>query len=241
MQMRLAFSVAAHLEPEILLVDEVLAVGDAQFQKKCLGKMKEVSAGGRTVVLISHQLNQIRKLCDRAIWLDAGQMRREGPTAEVLTAYESAMLETAAVFPARSGERARFQSWRVVGQEAPSGFEIDSLKQSIIDFELIAFSAVRDVNLGIALYTADGEVVWAWEARDLSFATGKHRLIFEFPMLPLRPGVYTWMIGLWDLESCLDCWYSNPAMVVALPNYQHSQDQWNGLLNVPCKFDVRAA
>src|SRR6202521_3166544 len=75
MQSRLAFAVAAHLEPEILLVDEVLAGGDLEFQRKCLGKMEKVSQGGRTVVLVSHQLNQIRRLCKTVVWLDKGQVR----------------------------------------------------------------------------------------------------------------------------------------------------------------------
>src|SRR5579863_5174075 len=69
MQVRLAFAVAAHLEPEILFVDEVLAVGDVAFQKKCLGKMQEVSKSGRTIVFVSHQMNQIRRLCERVFWL----------------------------------------------------------------------------------------------------------------------------------------------------------------------------
>jgi len=75
MQMRLAFAVAAHLEPEILLVDEVLAVGDLEFQKKCLGKMDEVTKGGRTIVFVSHQMNQIRRLCQRCIWINEGKVR----------------------------------------------------------------------------------------------------------------------------------------------------------------------
>src|SRR5882724_3148407 len=70
MYVRLAFAVAAHLEPEILLVDEVLAVGDASFQKKCLGKMGDVARAGRTVVLVTHQMNQIRRLCGRVFWID---------------------------------------------------------------------------------------------------------------------------------------------------------------------------
>src|ERR1700722_18948783 len=70
MYVRLAFAVAAHLEPEILLVDEVLAVGDINFQKKCLGKMGDVARAGRTVVLVSHQMNQMRTLCDRVVWVD---------------------------------------------------------------------------------------------------------------------------------------------------------------------------
>src|SRR5713101_6334697 len=94
MYVRLAVAVAAHLEPEILLVDEVLAVGDINFQKKCLGKMGEVARAGRTVVLVSHQLNQIRRLCHRVIWIDAASACQDGPTHEVVSAYESAMART---------------------------------------------------------------------------------------------------------------------------------------------------
>src|SRR5580698_2349998 len=95
MQMRLAFAVAAHLEPEILLVDEVLAVGDIEFQKKCLGKMSEVSRGGRTILFVSHQMGQILRLCERVFWIDGGQIREEGPTGGVIAAYEEASMRAA--------------------------------------------------------------------------------------------------------------------------------------------------
>src|SRR5947207_2642798 len=88
MYVRLAFAVAAHLEPEILLVDEVLAVGDLEFQKKCLGRMSEVSKAGRTIVFISHQMGQIRRLCERVIWVDHGVIKKDGPTLDVVSAYE---------------------------------------------------------------------------------------------------------------------------------------------------------
>ena len=90
MQMRLAFAVAAHLEPEILFVDEVLAVGDIEFQKKCLGKMQDVSKSGRTIVFVSHQMNQIRRLCERVFWLEGGLIRKAGPTGLILGEYEAA-------------------------------------------------------------------------------------------------------------------------------------------------------
>src|SRR5436853_7382059 len=93
MQMRLAFAVAAQLEPEILLVDEVLAVGDLEFQKKCLGKMSEVSKGGRTIVFVSHQMSQIRRLCERVIWVDHGVIKKDGPTLDVVSAYEGSFTE----------------------------------------------------------------------------------------------------------------------------------------------------
>lgn len=87
MQVRLAFGVAAHLETEILLVDEVLAVGDAAFQKKCLGRMSEVGSEGRTVLLVSHNLASIRGLCPTSIWIDGGRLMEFGPSHEVIDAY----------------------------------------------------------------------------------------------------------------------------------------------------------
>lgn len=87
MYVRLAFAVAAHLEPEILIVDEVLAVGDAQFQKKCLGKIEDVGKEGRTVLFVSHNMGMISQLCARCVWLDKGNIRDIGPTDSVVNAY----------------------------------------------------------------------------------------------------------------------------------------------------------
>lgn len=87
MQLRLAFSVAAHLEPEVLVIDEVLAVGDAEFQKKCLGKMDQVSKSGRTVLFVSHDMNAIEQLCSKAVILQKGKLVRYGDTHELISAY----------------------------------------------------------------------------------------------------------------------------------------------------------
>ena len=87
MYVRLAFAVAAHLEPEILVVDEVLAVGDAEFQKKCLGKMKDVATGGRTVLFVSHQLSAVKSLCPKAIWLEKGKIQKEGKSSNTISEY----------------------------------------------------------------------------------------------------------------------------------------------------------
>lgn len=91
MKVRLAFSVAAHLEPEILIVDEVLAVGDAEFQKKCLGKMQDVSSGGRTVLFVSHNMGAIQTLCPRSLLLRHGQMVDDGDSEKVVSTYLSRM------------------------------------------------------------------------------------------------------------------------------------------------------
>src|SRR4051812_26213475 len=96
MQMRLGFAVAAFLEPDILLVDEVLAVGDASFQQKCLNRMRTVLANGTTLVFVSHDLAAVEATCSRAVWLDNGVLRSDGPVREVLARYRAAIEETAA-------------------------------------------------------------------------------------------------------------------------------------------------
>ena len=87
MAVRLAFAVAAHLDPEVLLIDEVLAVGDAAFQKKCLGKMSEVAGSGRTIIFVSHNMGAIKGLCSRAIWLEGGEVKGDGPVDDVVQQY----------------------------------------------------------------------------------------------------------------------------------------------------------
>src|SRR5262249_21779501 len=89
MYVRLAFAVAAHLEPEILIVDEVLAVGDASFQKKCLGKMEQVGKQGRTILFVSHHMPSVQRLCQRAILLEKGTVRSEGTANSILELYYS--------------------------------------------------------------------------------------------------------------------------------------------------------
>src|SRR5213594_1407992 len=130
MYVRLAFAVAAHLEPEILLVDEVLAVGDINFQKKCLGKMGDVARAGRTVVLVSHQLNQIRRLCHRVVWIDDGSVRQDGPTHEVVSAYESAMEigdRNGSQLGRRPGTKGRFIGWEITEPEGCDPYTLTTL------------------------------------------------------------------------------------------------------------------
>ena len=92
MYLRLAFAVAAHLEPDILIVDEVLAVGDAEFQRRCLGRMSQAEREGRTVVFVSHDLDSLAKLCPRALWLEQGRVRADGATNEIVRDYLSSGL-----------------------------------------------------------------------------------------------------------------------------------------------------
>jgi len=99
MATRLAFAIAAHLEPEILAVDEVLSVGDMAFRKKCMGKMKDISAQGRTVLFVSHEMTAVRRLCQTGLWLDRGRVRAQGQIDRVIAQYEASVLESVGVRP----------------------------------------------------------------------------------------------------------------------------------------------
>ena len=122
MRVRLAFAVAAHLEPEILIVDEVLAVGDAAFQQKCMNKMQDVGKDGRTVLFVSHNMPAVTSLCDRVVWLDRGQKISEGPAQEIVGNYLLAGTETTAhrewkdPDTAPAGQFARLCAVRVISE-----------------------------------------------------------------------------------------------------------------------------
>jgi lipopolysaccharide transport system ATP-binding protein len=244
MYVRLAFAVAAHLEPEILLVDEVLAVGDINFQKKCLGKMGDVARTGRTVVLVSHQLNQIRRLCQRVVWIDEGQTRRTGPPHEVVSAYETAMTrgDRNGHEPSRGpATKGRFLRWEIVEPRAASPHLLSTLGAARMKFVVEVRDAVRIGHHGIALRNLDGQLMWAWAAEGVELSAGVHEFFYSFPALPLRPGPYTWHVSLYDGSELVDAWDCLPEMIIATEGFQHPRDEWNGVLNVPCNFLIREA
>jgi len=239
MQMRLAFAVAAHLEPEILLVDEVLAVGDLRFQKKCLGKMGDVAKAGRTIIFVSHQMNQIRRLCERVYWLDGGQIRESGPTAEVVGAYEVAMssgdlLENTD----RAASKGRFVRWEIADLSSGSPHLLNTLGPVTVRFVLELKRPIHNGHHGVALRGMDNQLIWAWATSELELEMGSHEFRYTFPMLPVRPGPYRWHVSLYDDGKLIDALECLPEMIVATENYQHSRDEWNGVLNVPCRFEV---
>ena len=248
MYVRLAFAVAAHLEPEILLVDEVLAVGDINFQKKCLGKMGEVARQGRTVVLVSHQMNQMRRLCHRAAWIDAGQIRMTGGAHEVVSAYESAMsrgerTESQTALGGGVGRsvsgKGRFLRWEIVDALSGSSHILTTLDPVTIRFTVEVNDGIRGGHHGIALFNADRQLIWGWATDGVRLTPGKNELSYTFPMLPLRPGPYHWLVSLYgDGREEIDAWECLPEMIVAVPGYQHVYDHWNGVLNIPTEFRV---
>jgi lipopolysaccharide transport system ATP-binding protein len=238
MYVRLAFAVAAHLEPEILLVDEVLAVGDINFQKKCLGKMGDVARAGRTVVLVSHQLGQIRRLCHRVVWVDDGQIRRDGPTYEVVSAYESSMSlgDRSNGVGRKSNAKAQFLGWEIAGADAEQRHVLSTLGPVTINFVVELAQPVVNGEHGVALFNLERQLMWARATQQLALDPGVHVFSHTFPSLPLRPGAYQWQASLWDNSEMLDSWDAVPDMNIATEIHQHYLDEWNGILNLPSEF-----
>ena len=241
MQMRLAFAVAAHLEPEILLVDEVLAVGDIEFQKKCLGKMQEVSSSGRTIVFVSHQMNQIRRLCERVIWIDAGQIRESGPAGETIAAYETATLRPDL---ARDRQQAHFLQWSVCGE---NNVLRDGLGEVSLHFHLQISKPIWQGHFGAMIVDNENVIMIGWGFDNMELGAGTHELVLRMPTLPLRPGTYSVMCSLFNGGNNLtggelvEKWHAVPQLVVNTPPLAHSQDRWAGILNIPAELQVAQA
>lgn len=206
MYVRLAFAVAAHLEPEILIVDEVLAVGDAEFQRKCLGKMKDVSGEGRTVLFVSHNMAAIQNLCDKAIYLKKGCLEMTGNTDEVIRTYLKAGVEQQQVQLGdrrdRSGNGAvRFRSVAFLNG---SGTEVQNLQsgaEGIIDIEFDQQAGVSLLNFHLAFAIDDeyGQRITQFnnEATNQVFTeispTAK-KVRIHIPKLPLKQGRYNFVL-----------------------------------------------
>jgi lipopolysaccharide transport system ATP-binding protein len=241
MYVRLAFAVAAHLEPEILLVDEVLAVGDINFQKKCLGKMGDVARQGRTVVLVSHQMNQMRRLCHRVVWVDGGQIRMTGGAHEVVSAYEAAMARgdrTGGEPERKLTTKGRFLNWEIVDPPSDDSHVLSTLGSVTLKFTIEIHETLKNAVHGIALFNHERQLIWGWATREMEMIPGEHQFHYRFPMLPLRPGPYTWLVSLYNDQEQVDLWDCMPEMVVATEDHQHHVDNWSGVLNIPTEFSV---
>ena len=242
MQMRLAFAVAAHLEPEILLVDEVLAVGDLEFQKKCLGKMQEVSRSGRTIIFVSHQMNQIRRLCERVFWIDGGKIEKAGPTGELIAAYEAAMLK-----PATNGNGRRaagvFLGWELASEGT---ILKDGASEVSLNFLVHPPEAIQHGHFGMHIYNDASVLVASWGFDELALPPGLQQLQVTVPYLPLRPGTYSVVCSMYNNGNnltggnLLEIWNAVPFLAVDTLPLSHQQDAWAGIFNIPAQLSVKA-
>jgi lipopolysaccharide transport system ATP-binding protein len=254
MYLRLAFAVAAHLEPDILIVDEVLAVGDAQFQRKCLGKMGEVSGEGRTVLLVSHNMGAVTALATRVLWLEGGRVRAIGEPSEVVAAYLSeghasdepgyADLRDGALrqgVPKRTQKEILVEHARLVdgdGEMTSVFFEGEPMRIELGLRSSIAATALEVVS---RVTTMDGTLVFTLTSglMDVDIEPGPFEVPIEIPALPLKRGSYQFDFYVLttmpqdDLRGVLEFEIAGPRGLVEDP--RHARD-YLGLVGVEHEF-----
>jgi len=210
MRLRLGFAVAAHLDPDLLIVDEVLAVGDASFQRKCLNTMEELQSGGRTVLFVSHNMAAVENLCSRCIWIDAGKVQMDGSPREVISAYMQKFGgSTSKTADFRSIEHRRGSGEiRYTGIEflSPSGEPVPAIRSGdklIVRFHYHAEKEIPFPSFGFRLYTEMGTLVtdtstWHHSLDIPIVPPGNGHLDLEIGILNLLPGRYSfslWITG----------------------------------------------
>jgi homopolymeric O-antigen transport system ATP-binding protein len=222
MRLRLGFAVAAHLDPDLLIVDEVLAVGDAGFQRKCLNTMEELQSGGRTVLFVSHNMAAVENLCSRCIWIDSGQVQMDGSPREVIEAY----MKTYGGFQGAASDLRSVENRRGSGEIRYTGIEFLSLSGKplsvirsgdslMIRFRYHADKVIAYPSFGFRIYTEMGTLVTetsTWHhALDIPLVpSGDGHIDLELDLLNLLPGRYyfsLWLTGaaapLYDnIEHC---------------------------------------
>ncbi|HID65331.1 MAG TPA: ABC transporter ATP-binding protein [Anaerolineae bacterium] len=200
MYLRLAFAVAAHLEPEILLVDEVLAVGDAAFQKKCLGKMGSVAKEGRTVLFVSHNMGAVTQLCERALWLDEGRLKLTGLSSDVVAAYLSSGTEGHAIWNSSSAPsdsvEVQLKSARLLSANNQPTAIVDFDSPFKVEIAYHVIDPIRDLSVAYQLLDSQGNLVFeamdtdmpAWKGRVRE--PGRYIATCRVPGYLLKPGRY---------------------------------------------------
>lgn len=212
MYMRLAFAVAAHLEPEILVVDEVLAVGDAAFQNKCLGRMSDISKQGRTILFVSHNMAAIRSLCGRAVLLDAGRVALDAGTDEVVEGYFSNGDEVDNTVEWAEGRRPEgggvsFCRAYLVDADGRtlSSLEFQEPFSLVLEYEVR--SSVRGLRTAFMLTNAEGTVICGSTSygvwTDAPQSPGRYRSVCTFPCYLLNSGTYHFTLAA-DMPPFID-------------------------------------
>jgi lipopolysaccharide transport system ATP-binding protein len=218
MRLRLGFAVAAHLDPDVLIVDEVLAVGDAGFQKKCLTAMESLRSGGRTVLFVSHHMSAVQNLCNRGLWIDRGNLRLDGPTKDVIEAY----MRTFAEVSKGASDIANAESRRGTGEIRYTKIELLSEDREpknfvrsgdavVIRMHFVAEKPVAYPSFGFRLVTETGSLVtdtstWHHGIQIETVGPGPGHVDLCIDALNLMPGRYYLTLGLSGVGGHLYDW-----------------------------------
>ncbi|MCU0360593.1 MAG: ABC transporter ATP-binding protein [Bacteroidia bacterium] len=241
MYVRLAFAVAAHLEPDILIVDEVLAVGDAAFQKKCLGKMNDVSLkDGRTILFVSHNMGAVQNLCNKGLFLQNGQNMDFGGISDVVKRYlEAGNAIAGSVFTFADQEnyqksKAWFTQVELKDKNGLlcSDFPVGDAVDIYVSFESSISLQGAVVGVGVVSST-ELPILTTWTSAE-NFKTGTNTLVFSFENIYLTPGLYKIVLGISRGNEVLDyntsTVFFNVSDVIHIPNAQRLLNTNSGLL-----------
>ena len=196
MYVRLGFAISAHLSPEILIIDEVLAVGDADFQKKCLGKMRDVSESGRTILFVSHNLAAVQSLCNRAFYFEHGRLKLQGDTTHVVNNYLSHVAKTTLEHTWKTPEEGpgtdevRFRSIQVEPAYGDGKLYIDVTTPVKVNIEFWNMAERADLNLSLHLYAFTGECIFNVGTTSQPFDKGLVSATLDIPGNFLNDGSY---------------------------------------------------
>lgn len=199
MYMRLAFAVAAYLEPEILIVDEVLAVGDIQFQKKCLGRMENVTKEGRTVLFVSHNMTAILSLCRKAILLEKGKIIQVGPSAKVIVSYLSHVAEGFMQNADHSDEQILIKKVILKNSKGKTTLNFKPGDSLIVEIHYHAKQYIQKPNFWIGVTSKHGPLFGAsmlFDGNNPSHIKGNGKISCTFDSIPLIPNAYTVQMGV---------------------------------------------
>lgn len=201
MYVRLAFAVAAHLEPEVLVVDEVLAVGDSKFQKKCLGRMKDISTEGRTIIFVSHQMGTIAQLCNYAFLMERGKITKKGNSKEIINSYIENLDTKENQFCLKNEAKTEFciLEAKTVNKYDADASEFSHTESIALKLRLFAEKWINDLVLGVSVKDLQGRKIFTSQIGLNSFRElGKQELIvnMKVPAELLVPGQYFFSIAL---------------------------------------------
>lgn len=245
---RLAFAVAINVDPDILIVDEALAVGDTRFQIKCLDKMKSLKENGTTILFVSHATEQIKRFCNKAIWLKDGKIKTQGESGEIADIYEDFM---------KYGERDNKSDVRlkenILGDELHDDGEfrmpinedvlasiaqVKLSKEKLRSFEDLEVEITYDIYkdqiegflIGAAIYTPGREYIFGpntfLEKVEVPSTLGRHKVIYKIPKMPLLGGTYTIDVGIFTDESIVNLDYKQAACEFKIANKYISEGKF---------------
>jgi ABC-type polysaccharide/polyol phosphate transport system ATPase subunit len=206
MFVRLGFAVAVHVDPGILLIDEVLAVGDEAFQRKCLDRVAEFQREGRTIVFVTHAVDLVRVICDRAVMLERGRIRLIGEPEEVVREFRLRMVERDLLYTADEGTReAEILGVEVMRGDGGSGKELHPGDHLVIQVDVRANQPLDGPVVSFALHDHDNQLTFEtntdWEGVSLGRLEGKRRIRFNVRHLPLVRGRYWVTVGVHDRRA----------------------------------------